>query len=164
MNFKKIFGLLKIIIGLSLLLSTIFAIVFELLSHYYFNKAEYMVIYEELSTYVKFFMNFSVHIGAILTTLVAFYYYKSGMIELKNDQPIMLAVRVLVNSVPAVLLSYLSFGVIYTFFIEGGTTEWTLAHKILFPTLFPLLAAVFIREFFLDKIYPKKTEEKHHKD
>ncbi len=157
MNLKKTFGVLKITIGVILLASTIFAIIFELTSHYYFNKAEYMVFYEELPNYIKFFMNFSVHIGAILTTLVAFYYYRSGMLEIKNKQPVIFAVRALVNSVPAILMSYLSFLVVYTFFVEGGTAEWTLMHKILFPTLPFLLAAIFIREFFLGKIYPKEN-------
>lgn len=157
MNLKTIFGVLKIIIGVILLVSTIFAIIFELTSHYYFNKAEYMVFYEELPNYIKFFMNFSVHIGAILTTLVAYYYYRSGMLEIKNKQPVTFAVRALVNSVPAILMSYLSLLVIYTISI-GETTEWTLTHRILFPTLLPLLAAIFIREFFLNKIYPEEKE------
>lgn len=155
MDLKKIFGVLKIIIGVTLMGFTVFAVFFELATHYYFNKAEYMVFYEELPSYVKFFMNFSVHIGAILTSLVAFYYYKSGMLEIKNEKPILSIIRVLVNLVPALLISYLSFLVFYTFFTENGTAEWTLAHKILFPTALPLLAFVFIREFFLDKIYPQ---------
>ncbi len=158
MNFKKFFGVSKIIIGLSLFLSTVFAIVFELLTHYYFNKAEYLVYYNEFPAVLKFFMNFSASLGAIITSLIAFYFYKSGIFEFKNQKPIILILRVLINSIPAILSVYYSFIVYYTIFV-GSTSLWTLTHKIILPFLIPLFAFIFVREFFLDKFYSKEINE-----
>ncbi len=152
------FGVLKIIIGIFLLSSVLFAIVFELFTHYYFNKSEALIFYQTLPKFVTFFLNFSASMGAIITSLIALYYIKSGMLELKKQQPIMLMVRILVNSVPAVLISYLSFLVFYTLIASHEAEQWGNVQKIVAPIFLPFFMFVFIREFFLHKIY-KQVEE-----
>lgn len=152
MIIKKVFGSFKLLIGVTLFLSTVFAIIFELSTHYYFNKAEYLVFYEELPNVVKFFMNFSASIGAIITSLIAYYFYKSGLSEIKNKKPFILIVRIIVNSVPAVLLVYYSFIVFFTL-ISGQTENLTTWHFFVLPVLLPFLSFIFVREIFLDKFY-----------
>ena len=147
------FGIIKITIGILLLASVLFAIVFELLTHYYFNKSEALIFYQTLPKYVMFFMNFSASMGAIITSLIAIYYIKSGILEMKQQEPILLIIRILVNLVPAVLIGYLSFLVFYTLLASHEAEQWGSIQKYAAPVLLPFFMLVFIREFFLDKIY-----------
>ncbi len=151
MKLNKFFGIIKMSVGILLALAILFSLVFELLTHYYFNKSEYLYYYQLMPNYITFFMNFTASMGAIVTSLVAFYYAYSGWNEFTDKEPIYLLVRILVNSVPSILFSYLSFLVFYTLFFSHQASNWSSFQKIFFPVFVPFLTFLFIREFFLSK-------------
>jgi hypothetical protein len=157
-NINKIFGVVKLIIALVCFLFSIyplFIINSPKLNNALINSM-YSSPYLSKGT-IESGIGFSVISMFLIYGLAGLYYFFSGLYELKSKEPLNVVLRIVVNILPALFVSFLFFVSLSVPF-TSQTFEWAGGH---FIVLFIMLvfAVAFWREMWLGKIFERRMDK-----